>query len=163
MKSIGLWFLGFALGVAATVVAAQKPLVAPAELRMDPQQILAVVALRMNVTLRPDVPVPTIHFESTTPVEKFQKAIAAQWRFRPPVFSNAYVVATNEIYLIDDADYYRRVRRSMEDSLAHEFAHYLQVLYLNADLKDEFCETEAIDVQTAFRDSNPALLTGRPG
>ena len=161
MKSFVLWLLGFALGIAATVVAAQKPLAAPAELRMDPQQILAAVAQRMNVTLRPDVPVPVIHFESRTPLAQFQKAIATQWRFKPPVISNAYVVATNEIYLIDDADYYRRVKRSMEDSLAHEFAHYLQALYLDADLKDDFCETEAIDVQAAFRSAFPALAFER--
>jgi len=43
------------------------------------------------------------------------------------MFANVYVMARNEIYLMDDAGYYRRIRRTLDESLAHEFAHYLQV------------------------------------
>jgi hypothetical protein len=126
---------------------------APIRLQNDPNEILAAVARRMNVTLRPDRPLPRIYFESSTSLEQFQDAIAPQWHFRPPLFANAYVVARNEIYLMDDPSYYRRMRRTLDESLAHEFAHYLQVMYFAADLADETCEGEAIAVQIAFRDA----------
>ena len=61
--------------------------------------------------------------------------IAPQWHFRPPLFANAYVVARNEIYLMDEPAYYRRMHRTLDESLAHEFAHYLQVTYFAADLQ----------------------------
>jgi hypothetical protein len=123
----------------------------PAKLRFEPQFVLAEVARRMNITLRPEVPVPAVFLESSTPLRQFQDAIAAQWQFRPHVFANAYAVGRNEIYLIDDASYYKRVGRTIDDSLAHEFAHYLQVRYLNADLEDPSLETEAIAVQHEFQ------------
>jgi hypothetical protein len=126
---------------------------APIRLQNDPNEILAEVARRMNVTLRPDRPLPRVFFESSTPIEQFQNAIAPQWHFRPPLFANAYVVARNEIYLMDDPTYYRRMRRTLDESLAHEFAHYLQVMYFAADLADETCEHEAIAVQIAFREA----------
>jgi hypothetical protein len=114
----------------------------------------------MNVTLRPDEPLPTIHFESSTPLEQFQDAVLSQWRFRPPMISNVYVVTSNEIYLSDDARSYRRMRRTLDESLAHEFTHYLQVRYFAANLADESCETEAVAMQIAFRD-RPARRTRR--
>jgi hypothetical protein len=125
--------------------------VQPAKLRFDPQFILAEVARRMNVTLRPELPVPAVFFESSTPLRQFQEAIAPQWRFRPHVFANAYAAARNEIYLIDEAAYYKRFGRTLDDSLAHEFAHYLQVHYLKADLEDPSLETEAVAVQHEFQ------------
>lgn len=122
----------------------------PIRLRFEPAVILQAVARQMNVTLRPDVPLPTILLASATPLARFQEAIAAQWKFRPPMYANAYVVARNEIYLMDDPDYYRRLGRTLDESLAHEFAHYLQVHYFKADLADPGCETDAIAVQALF-------------
>jgi len=126
---------------------------APIRLQNDPNEILAAVARRMNVALRADRPLPRVYFESSTPLAKFQDAIAPQCHFRPPLFANAYVVARNEIYLMDDPAYYRRMHRTLDESLAHEFAHYLQVMYFGADLADETCENEAIAIQIAFRDA----------
>jgi hypothetical protein len=123
-------------------------------LQHDPRYVLESVARRMNVTLRADEPMPRIYFESSTPLEQFQDAVAPQWRFRPPMFANVYVMARNEIYLSDDAGYYRRLRRTLDESLAHEFAHYLQVRYFAANLADEGCETEAVAMQIAFREEN---------
>jgi hypothetical protein len=78
--------------------------------------------------------------------------------------ANVYVVARNEIYLSDDAGYYRRLRRTLDESLAHEFAHYLQVRYFGANLADESCETEAVAMQIAFRDENrPSHAPGEAG
>ena len=123
-------------------------------LQHDPRYILETVARRMNVTLRADEPMPRIYLESGTPLAQFQKAVAPQWRFSPPMFANVYVMARNEIYLSDDAGYYRRIRRTLDESLAHEFAHYLQVRYFGASLADEGCETEAVAIQIAFREEN---------
>ena len=130
-------------------------------LRFEPRYILESVARQMNVTLRPDEPVPEIRLESTTPLAQFQEAVAGQWKFRPPLFANVYVVARNEIYLTDDARYYQRLRRTLDESLAHEFAHYIQARYFGADLADEGCEVEAVAVQFAFTELNRG--PGAPG
>jgi len=125
-------------------------------LHYEPRFILEEVARKMNVELRADEPLPTIHFESRTPLVRFQDAVAPQWKFRPPRFANVYVVARNEIYLTDDPGYYRRLHRSLDESLAHEFTHYVQVRYQGASLDDESAELQAVSVQYAFRDENIA-------
>ena len=150
--------LGLLLGLHGTVGADSS---ARARLQHDPRYILESVARQMNVTLRDDEPLPRIHFESSTPLAQFQDAVAPQWHFRPPMIANVYVVARNEIYLADDPDYYRRLHRTLDESLAHEFAHYLQVRYFAANLSDESCETAAIAVQFAFREQN--RLSAAPG
>ena len=124
---------------------------APLTLRLAPDRILEAVARDMNVALKPEIPLPRIHLESRTPLVRFQNAMARQWGFRPPRFSNAYAVASNEIYLMDDRRYYVRLNRTLEDSLAHEFAHYIQVRYLGVALEHESCELDAVAVQEAFR------------
>ena len=123
-------------------------------LEFDPRYILESVARQMKVTLRPDEPLPIVYLESTTPLSQFQDAVAPQWRFRPPLFANVYVIARNEIYLSDDAGYYRRIRRTLDESLAHEFTHYIQVRYFGANLADETCELEAVAMQLAFTEIN---------
>jgi len=123
-------------------------------LKHDPRYILESVARKMNVTLRADEPMPRIYFESSTPLAQFQEAVAPQWRLRPPMFANVYVMARNEIYLMDDAGYYRGIGRTLDESLAHEFAHYLQVRYFASTLADESCETEAVSLHIAFREEN---------
>jgi hypothetical protein len=147
------WFAILAMaGCLAPAAAGEADLaVEPAKLRFDVQFVLAEVARRMNVALRPEIPVPAIFLESTTPLRQFQDAIEPQWQLRPDVFINAYVAARNEIYLSDDAAYYARAGRTLDDSLAHELAHYLQVRYLNSDLAEPSLETEAVAVQRAFQ------------
>jgi len=143
------WF-GSALAalvlIAAPAIAADR-----VTLAVDPMTMLRQVATYMNVTLRDDVPPPVVLLESETPLARFQAAIAGQWGFRPNVFANAYVVSRNEIYLVDDASYYRRLRRTLDESLAHELAHYVQVRYFHADLSDASSEIDAIAVQQHFR------------
>ena len=119
----------------------------PMTLSHDPRFILEAIAREMNVTLRPEEPAPEILLESTTPLGRFQDAIAAQWGFRPHVFTNAYAVRSNEIYLTDDPAYYGRLKRTLDESLAHELAHYIQVRYLNADLAEESLENDAVAIQ----------------
>jgi len=132
-------------------------------LQEDPREILESVARQMNVTLRADEPLPKIYLESATSLEQFQDAVEQQWNFRPPRFANVYAVTNNEIYLTDDPGYYRRVRRTLDESLAHEFAHYLQVRYFAANLSDETCETEAVAVQMAFRLAQAGHAPGDAG
>lgn len=151
-------------GLLLTAASAGTALADPPErvtLRFEARYILESVARQMNVTLRPDEPMPVIHFESTTPLAQFQDAVSRQWKFRPPLFANVYVVARNEIYLTDDPRYYRRLRRTLDESLAHEFAHYIQTRYFGANLADEGCEVEAVAVQFAFTEIN--RMPGAPG
>jgi hypothetical protein len=125
----------------------------PAKLHSEPRFILETVAQRLGVTLRPEIPVPAIFVASTTPLAQFQDAIEAQWRFRPDVVLNTYAIARNEIYLYDGAAYYAQHNRTLDDSLAHEFVHYLQAQYRNDDLSSEWREAEAVDIQTWFREA----------
>ncbi len=150
------WFAILAMAACLTPTAAGETddAARPAKLRFDPQFILAEVARRMNITLRAEIPVPAVFFESTTPLRQFQDAIGAQWQLRPHVFANAYSASRNEIYLIDEAAYYQRAGRTLDDSLAHEFAHYLQVRYLKANLEDPSLENDAVAVQLRFREDH---------
>jgi len=126
-----------------------------AKLCFEPRFVLEAVARRMNIALRPEIPLPAIFLASATPLGQFREAIARQWRFEPRTVSNAYAIARNEIYLLDDAAFYRQYRRSLDDSLAHEFVHYLQATHLREDLASEWVEAEAVAVQTWFRKAYP--------
>jgi hypothetical protein len=126
---------------------------APVRLRFEPRFILEAVARRMEVTLRPEVPLPAVHLESAIPLGKFQDAIEGQWSFRPPMVANVYSVATNEIYLSDDGGFYRRLKRTLDDSLAHEFVHYIQAKYFREDLTTDAVEMQAAEVQAWFRET----------
>ena len=124
-----------ALACLAPAVAGENvEMAAPVKLRFEPRFILDTVAERMKVTLRADVPLPAIFLESTTPLRQFQDAMEGQWQFRPPLIANSYSIATNEIYLSDEASFYRRFKRTLDDSLAHEFVHYIQARYHGEDL-----------------------------
>jgi len=160
------WSVGLAMSLCfnANGACAGGARTAPVTLRLDPYVILQQVARQMNVTLRPDVPLPKIFLESSTPLRQFQQAIASQWKFRPHVFANAYAAERNEIYLSDDARYYKKRNRTLDDSLAHEFVHYIQLRYRNDDLSEEWCETEAIAQQLSFIDNNaPTLVASVAG
>lgn len=122
-----------------------------AVLQFEPRVILAEVARRMDVRLRPEIAVPPVLLESLTPLAQLQDAVQAQWGIRPHVFANVYVVARNEIYLIDDAAYYARLGTTIDDSLAHEFVHYLQSKYLGYDLAEPWLEHAAVQIQLAFQ------------
>ena len=131
-------------------------------LRSDPGVILHMVARNMNIVLRPEIPAPAIFFASATPLKQFQDAIESQWKFRPHIITNAYVAARNEIYLCDDAAYYRRLNRTLDDSLAHELVHFLQAKYLNDDLASDGSELQAVTIQTWFRETTLAQTDPAP-
>ncbi|MFA5139318.1 MAG: hypothetical protein WC728_08790 [Elusimicrobiota bacterium] len=134
---------------------AQKKANAPAQLRYPERCVLQAVAQSMGVQLRDDVPVPPVYYESKIPLRQFQDAVEPQWQMRPDVFVNAYIPAKNEVYLTDDSSYYTRLSRALDDSLAHEYAHYIQVKYKGTRLEDfgDAEEGQAIEHQTAFREN----------
>ncbi len=118
------------------------------DLRFTLEKVLEYKKLKFN----PDIHLPPLFLKSKTPLKQFQDAIESQWGTRPNQFTNAYSVLNNEIYLLDDADYYRKTGRCIDDSLAHELTHYVQVKYQNFDINDESLEWDAIDIQTWFRE-----------
>jgi hypothetical protein len=150
------WSAVFALAAACLNSAAADEgasLAASVKLRFDPRFILEAVAQRMNIRLREEVPLPAIFLESAIPLRQFQDAMEAQWSFRPPLVANSYSIASNEIYLSDDASFYRRLKRTLDDSLAHEFVHYIQAMYLREDLTTDGCEIQAAEIQHWFREA----------
>jgi hypothetical protein len=155
MRRLAHWIVGLAAALTLVPSApAADSFTEPLRLRFDPQFVLAQVAHRLGVALRPEVAPPAVFLESATPIGQFRDAIAAQWGFRPHAFGNAYAVERNEIYLIDDPSYYARLGRTIDESLAHELAHYVQVNYLNADLSVPSWEQDAVALQTWFRDAH---------
>lgn len=124
---------------------------AGAKLQNNVEFIFEKVLIFKNKNIDKKIPFPKIYLESKTPLKQFQDAIEKQWGMRPDQFTNAFAVNNNEIYLLDDEEYYKRNERCMDDSLAHELTHYIQSKYQGWDLNDDSLEWEAIDVQTNFR------------
>lgn len=147
-------FAAFAFAACLTPAVAGDELspLEPVKLRFDTRFVLELVAERMQVKLRPDLPLPAIFVESAVPLRQYQDAMEVQWQFRPPLVSNAYAIERNEIYLSDDASFYRRLKRTIDDSLAHELVHYIQAKYFKEDLATDGCEMQAVEVQRWFRD-----------
>jgi hypothetical protein len=119
--------------------------------------ILQAVADHMGLQLKPEIPVAPVHYASATTLEYFRNATRANFGdMIPNMIANMYAFATNEIFLMDDAAYYLRVQRKIDDSLAHEYTHYLQVKYQNWDVAhdvNDAAEANAVDVQTWFRET----------
>lgn len=115
------------------------------------QFILERILEYKNLTLNPSIEIPQIVYSSEVSLQEFQNDIESQWGFRPDVITNAYVVKLNKIYLYDSKEYYSENERCIDDSLAHELAHFVQVKYREWDLNDESLEWDAIDTQTWFR------------
>jgi len=124
-----------------------------AHLQYDLKFIQDQVLLYKKLTLDPKIMNPKIFFASEVSLKQFQDAIEPQWGFRPDSITNAYVFANNEIYLLDDDTYYKQNHRCMDDSLAHEWTHFLQLKYQKFDMNDESLEWDAIDLQNWFREN----------
>lgn len=122
--------------------------------RHDLRCIFAGVLHIMGKPARAEVPMPPLFLEDKTPLGQFQDAVAPQWNMRPDVFLNVYIAARNEIYVLNQAEYYEKVGRFVDDSIAHELVHYVQVRYSNIPIEqfDDSMEGEAISVQTDFRE-----------
>lgn len=122
-----------------------------AKFRYTLEFLLHKVLEKKRLEFNPLIPMPELKLGGETPLNIFQDAIETQWGFRPEKFSNAFSVKSNTIFILDEANYYQRNNRCMDDSLVHELVHYVQVKYLNWDLNDDSLEWDAIDVQTEFR------------
>ncbi len=125
----------------------------PAQLKYSTEFIFKQVLIRKNKNFDAQIPMPQFFYASSTPLVQFQDAIEKQWGFRPDVFTNAFANDRNEIYILDEAEYYKKNQRCMDDSVAHELTHFVQSRYQNFDLNDESLEMDAVDVQTWFREN----------
>lgn len=128
---------------------------APVDLVHPVECTLSAVAAKMRVTLRADVPPPQVFLESKIPLAQFQDAVEPQWLFRPEIVLNSFIEQRNEIYLKDEGAIYAKNKRFLDDSLAHELAHYIQVKYQKAvsGSADDYLERDAVMVQTWFRET----------
>jgi hypothetical protein len=110
---------------------------------------------------------PRVRLMSATPLADFRRALERQYldagspdaarQARSLPFSNLYAVSSNEVFLIDDPAYYARLGggRTAEDSLAHEYMHFIQVRYYGYSVKDlahEAPESQAVEYQGWYRD-----------
>lgn len=125
----------------------------PAKLKYEQLFILKEILSYKNLKYRPEIPLPELFLSSTTPVEVFQEDIFPQWGFKPDFITNSYVANSNHIYLFDDQTYYTENKRCMDDSMAHELTHYVQLKYRGWDLNDESLEWDAVETQTWFREN----------
>jgi hypothetical protein len=132
----------------------KKPINLPerAKFKYTYEFLLQKVLEKKNQAFNSQIPLPSLHMESKTPLKVFQDAIESQWGFRPDHFTNAFSAKFNMIFVSDDSAYYERNGRCMDDSLVHELVHYVQDKYLHWDLNDESLEWDAIEVQTQFRE-----------
>lgn len=123
-------------------------------LKYSKEQIFDFILQYKNKQPIPSIALPSLHLKSKTPLKQFQDDIEKQWGLRPKEITNAYVIHLNKIYLMDDADYYQKTGRCLDDSLAHELTHFYQSQYqgYTIDGNDDFFEMDAIEVQTAFRE-----------
>jgi hypothetical protein len=121
-------------------------------LRHKPRCILHAVANHMGISLSREVRPPEIRYGSTAPLSEFQGATESSWRTRPNAVSNSYFPGRNVIFLTDDRAYYQR-GRTLDDSLAHEYAHFIQHRYGGGAARedDDSKEREAVQVQHWFR------------
>lgn len=153
--------LGGATSLTASSQRAEAPAPRVARLQHAPRDVLIAVAQRMGLRLRPTVPLPAIHLESRTPLERLQRVAERQWGVRPRKFMNVYAIEENAIYLIDDAAHLVRNRSTLDDALAHEFVHYLQANYRKDGFSTEWAEVEALGVQAWFRQTFGATRLAR--
>lgn len=124
----------------------------PAKLRYTQEFILDEVLKLMKIEKRDEVPIPEFYYSSNTSLEQFQDALERQWNMRSEYFTNAFSAENNEIYIVDDSEYYQRTGRCMDDSVAHELVHFIQSKYRGWSLKDPGQEWEAVRYQKMFRE-----------
>lgn len=138
--------------IMATATSAKAKEAVP--LTYSPSCILNAVTKQMDIKVREDIPLPTVYVASKIPLKQFQDAVEPNWKIRPKMVVNVFVPDRNEIYLLDDASYYKKTNRFIDDSLAHELVHYIQVKYkgVSPDSDDFYLEDEAVLHQTRIRE-----------
>lgn len=125
-------------------------------LRHAERCIFTTVARHMKVSVRSSETLPAVYYASQIELFEFQNALKAEYGTASgyDVVTNVFLPKQNAIYLTDFSRFYQK-GRTLDDSLAHEFAHYFQFYHLGA--KDDPApdydrlESEAIAVQEWFR------------
>lgn len=97
-------------------------------LRHEARCILAAVAHHLGIALRSEVSPPAVRYSSTAPLSEFQSAVHTVSPLRPNAVSNTYIAGPNVIFLTDDPAYYQQ-GRTLDDSLAHEYTHFIRNRY----------------------------------
>jgi hypothetical protein len=122
------------------------------QLRYTPEFVLSKVLEIMKKTPSQQS-LPEIRFASQSRLKDFQDDVESQWGFRPEVMTNAYVAHLNRIYLLDSSNFYQKYDRCLDDSMAHELVHFVQVRYMKIPIEqfDDSMEWQAVDVQNEFR------------
>jgi len=144
---------------AAKIGSGKKSSTETVKLRYEEKCILRLVAAEMKIPLKKEIPLPGIYFGSKVPFAQFLAAYRTQSDSDPNQVSNVYILKNNEIYLSDKAVYYGNFGRALDDSLAHEYVHYLQVKYRGYTIEDcdDNAENQAIHYQTLFREKYIAV------
>lgn len=122
-------------------------------LKQKKRCVLKAVARKKGVQLDDKIPAPEVYLGSRTSLEVFQDVMEKSYAWRPSAFINVYVDTENIIFLTDDPKLYQN-GRTAEDSLAHEYVHYLQVKYEGAtrESNQDALEAEAVHIQHWFRE-----------
>ncbi|MBK9293593.1 MAG: hypothetical protein IPM57_03980 [Oligoflexia bacterium] len=77
--------------------------------RMPVEQIHNIIALRMNIKVSPQIPLPKVVYSSQIPFEEYLNLVRANFGKYPlpSGFVNMYSSIHNMIFLIDDAKIYK--------------------------------------------------------
>ncbi len=123
-------------------------------LRHEAKCILRAVADHLGIALCRGVPTPEVRYSSMTPLSEFQIAAESVSHMRPNAVCNSYFAGRNLIFLTDNPAYYQK-GRTLDDALAHEYTHFIQVRYGTPAARedDERKEREAVQVQLWFRET----------
>jgi hypothetical protein len=115
--------------------------------------VFRLVSTLMTVQLPPSLPLPEVRPEGIAELEELKAVTKRLWGFEVPKFINIYDPEKNIIYLFRDFNFYHSHKRSIYDSLAHEFVHFVQVKVRKTPLShfSDAEENEAINIQNQFR------------
>lgn len=130
-----------------------------AELKYSKTFIFSEVLRLMDIKPNLQIERPQIILQQNATLKEFQQDVIPQWGFPPDSITNVYIFLKNKIYLMDEKSYYQSMQRCIDDSLAHEYVHFVQVKYQNIPLEyfDDSMEFQAVDIQTKFRELNCKL------
>lgn len=133
-------------------------------LRAELPCILKSILEIRKLTFNTHYPLPELVLDTETDLKSYQDDVEPQWNFRPDAIVNVFVAHRNRIYLYTNPDYYKPKKRFVEDSLAHELFHYVQVYYdgIPVDQFSDFDEMAAVEIQNQFREKyQDRLESGR--
>ncbi|NCN39804.1 hypothetical protein GW916_01010 [bacterium] len=121
----------------------------------SPQCTFQAVASKMGVPIDESIPLAKVDVQSESLLQDFQDSVFDQYGFKPNTFASVYIQKQNRIFLIDDLEVYAPMNRFVDDSLAHELVHYVQVMYqgLVNDGSSDQLEMDAIKIQTWYRET----------